>query len=183
MTSHGIAASTVYAALNGKRLPSRKTLAKIVAAWGGDESEWMARRSLTEDALHTEANVSYTTNERHLDAAIQQALSELELLTVEHPAGPLLARDRARSVLGFAATLKVLRASAGNTALRELEFLSGVSRSSLSEILSGHRIPSVELGNRIVTALEAEALRSGAHADSIDYLARMAMRHLIHNQR
>lgn len=43
--------ATIYAALQGKRLPTRDVLASIVASWGGNQTEWMAKRSKVENAL------------------------------------------------------------------------------------------------------------------------------------
>jgi CRP/FNR family transcriptional regulator, cyclic AMP receptor protein len=40
--------STLYAALSGHRLPRREVVAAIARQWGGDESDWLARRSEVE---------------------------------------------------------------------------------------------------------------------------------------
>lgn len=46
--------STLYAALRGNRLPSRETLSALVRAWGGDEAEWMAKRTAVETGATTQ---------------------------------------------------------------------------------------------------------------------------------
>ncbi|MFI0242506.1 helix-turn-helix domain-containing protein [Streptomyces sp. NPDC016845] len=56
-TIHAIAAennmprSTLHAALRGERIPTVPVLAALVRAWGGDETEWMRRRTQVEDEI------------------------------------------------------------------------------------------------------------------------------------
>ncbi|MGW6026952.1 hypothetical protein [Streptomyces sp. NPDC055099] len=56
-TIHAIAAennmprSTLHAALRGERIPTVPVLAALVRAWGGDEAQWMRKRTLVEDEL------------------------------------------------------------------------------------------------------------------------------------
>lgn len=45
--------STLYAALSGNRLPRREVVAAIARQWGGDESDWLARRSAVERLANT----------------------------------------------------------------------------------------------------------------------------------
>ena len=44
----GVPRSTLYAALQGNRLPSPETLTAFVRACGGDEAEWLAKRNIVE---------------------------------------------------------------------------------------------------------------------------------------
>ncbi len=44
---YGIARSTLYAVMAGRRMPSPPVLEALVHAWGGDPDEWVARRSAT----------------------------------------------------------------------------------------------------------------------------------------
>jgi transcriptional regulator with XRE-family HTH domain len=58
----GISRSTLYAALRGTRVPTRHVLAALVRAWGGNEPEWMEKRSAVEAEtaaarLHQRANL------------------------------------------------------------------------------------------------------------------------------
>ncbi|WP_409461722.1 hypothetical protein [Amycolatopsis sp. GA6-003] len=43
--------STLYTALKGDRLPSPQVVSALVRAWGGNEAEWIARRSALADAI------------------------------------------------------------------------------------------------------------------------------------
>ncbi|MGH3821414.1 MAG: ATP-binding protein [Pseudonocardiaceae bacterium] len=43
--------STLYAALRGERLPSREVVSALVRSWGGDDAEWLAKRSAVESAV------------------------------------------------------------------------------------------------------------------------------------
>ncbi|MFE7935608.1 helix-turn-helix domain-containing protein [Streptomyces sp. NPDC057456] len=43
--------STLYAALRGTRIPTVPVLAALVRAWGGDPTEWLIRRTETEDDI------------------------------------------------------------------------------------------------------------------------------------
>ncbi|MFF0092686.1 hypothetical protein ACFYSF_22370 [Streptomyces canus] len=43
--------ATLYAALSGNRVPTVPVLAALVRAWNGDEAEWLARRTQTEQEL------------------------------------------------------------------------------------------------------------------------------------
>ncbi|OLT19600.1 hypothetical protein BJF78_36065 [Pseudonocardia sp. CNS-139] len=45
--------TTIYAALAGKRVPSRDVLAAMVRHWGGNQTEWTVKRSTLENALAT----------------------------------------------------------------------------------------------------------------------------------
>lgn len=47
--------STLYAALEGKRLPRREVVAALARSWGGDETTWLAKRSAVEDQLAAQA--------------------------------------------------------------------------------------------------------------------------------
>jgi tetratricopeptide (TPR) repeat protein len=49
--SENVPRSTLFAALSGSRLPSRAAVAALARSWGGDEAEWMSKRSLLERAL------------------------------------------------------------------------------------------------------------------------------------
>jgi transcriptional regulator with XRE-family HTH domain len=56
-TIHAIAAennmprSTLHAALRGERIPTVPVLAALVRAWGGNEAEWMRKRTRIEDEI------------------------------------------------------------------------------------------------------------------------------------
>ncbi len=53
--------STLYAALRGARIPTVPVLAALVRAWGGDQAEWLIRRTETEaemERLRLQAHVS-----------------------------------------------------------------------------------------------------------------------------
>lgn len=53
--------STLYAALRGARIPTVPVLAALVRAWGGDQAEWLIRRTETEaeiERLRLRAHVS-----------------------------------------------------------------------------------------------------------------------------
>lgn len=47
----GLPRSTLYSALNGRRLPRREVVAALANAWGGDEARWLSRRSMVERQL------------------------------------------------------------------------------------------------------------------------------------
>lgn len=53
--------STLYAALSGHRLPRREVVAALARHWGGDESDWLERRSELERRL---ANVNPVPGQR-----------------------------------------------------------------------------------------------------------------------
>jgi transcriptional regulator with XRE-family HTH domain len=53
--------STLYAALRGARLPSRKVVAALARAWGADEATWLAKRNAVEAGeLEREASVRWS---------------------------------------------------------------------------------------------------------------------------
>jgi TPR repeat protein len=65
--------STLYAALDGNRLPRREVVAALVRSWGGDEVTWMAKRSAVEDELGAQRADS--------PRRLQAQLRELRVLT------------------------------------------------------------------------------------------------------
>lgn len=50
----GVPRSTLYAALTGRHLPGRKAIAALGRSWGGDERDWLRRRSEAEAARSRE---------------------------------------------------------------------------------------------------------------------------------
>jgi CRP/FNR family transcriptional regulator, cyclic AMP receptor protein len=54
----GLPRSTLYSALKGRRLPRREVVAALATAWGGDEAEWLGRRSAVERQLATGGTTS-----------------------------------------------------------------------------------------------------------------------------
>ncbi|WP_405007816.1 hypothetical protein OHV13_30480 [Kitasatospora purpeofusca] len=148
VVDHKVAASTIYAALNGKRLPSRKTLAKIVSAWGGIEAEWMK--------LRTEAEAR--VQRAHIARAVDPQLppSGAAPSTVEDELQRLIddtRRDHETARNEFLRALLLLRAMAGNPTLRMLANVTGLPRSTLADHLAGRRIPSRAVGVSLISAL------------------------------
>ncbi|MFD8726277.1 helix-turn-helix domain-containing protein [Streptomyces sp. NPDC059629] len=86
--------STLYAALRGTRIPTVPVLAALVRAWGGDQTEWLIRRTETE--------------------------AEIEELRLRepNPSGPEETRSAIRR--GRAAVLEVLR-NHGDKPIAELQ--------------------------------------------------------------
>lgn len=58
--------STLYAALRGVRIPTVPVLAALVRAWGGDQAEWLIRRT------ETEAEIERLRLQAHLSAGQEQ---------------------------------------------------------------------------------------------------------------
>ncbi len=54
--------STLYAALRGQRLPSREVVAALARSWGGDDAEWLARRSAVESAVSHPVTMTADSN-------------------------------------------------------------------------------------------------------------------------
>ena len=50
--------STLYAALRGQRLPSREVVAALARSWGGDDTEWLAKRSAAESEVARASQVT-----------------------------------------------------------------------------------------------------------------------------
>lgn len=125
-----IARSTVYAVMQGKRLPNRDVLAAIVKSWGDAASiaDWMSRRSAVEAELE---------RARLAHRSFHQSLS-----TSRRP-DPVLEPQ----VKDFVAALADARRQAGDPSLRQIAQRGAertgyvTSHTSLSHLLRGRGTP------------------------------------------
>lgn len=149
--------STLYAALRGRRVPTRPVLGALVTAWGGDPAEWLMKRTATE------AELEAARHRRPVVPAPREPLPSVPAverapLPQQSGIGP------SRGAAGFAADLRRLRMEAGNPSLRQIaDRIRGndalpttVSHSSLGDVFRGRRIPTWAVVRCIVWALDGD---------------------------
>lgn len=78
----GVPRSTLYAALQGKRLPSREVIAALSRAWGGREGEWLAKRSEVEAAARAGSAFVGRTSERQRLTGWLESAADRQPVTV-----------------------------------------------------------------------------------------------------
>jgi hypothetical protein len=118
-------------------VPTRAVLAALVDSWGGDQAEWMARRSEVERRLEV-------TRRRRVTLPPQREERR------EHsfvPGGPLTS---------FAARLQSLRRQAGEPSLREISRATGIAIGTLSQTFSGKTLPSWSVTEKLVIELNGD---------------------------
>ncbi|RPK31937.1 Helix-turn-helix protein [Streptomyces sp. ADI91-18] len=143
----GIPRSTLFAALRGQRLPTRPVLGALVSGWGGDEREWLIRRTATEAELQAVGTPRFSPSPsapspeprtvpvpsapdqvsiRQLNGTLQEMAAELRAIRVRTGARvestgshpSYLALEAARQ--DMAIELRDLRVRAGSPSLRQL---------------------------------------------------------------
>ncbi|MFI9205537.1 helix-turn-helix domain-containing protein [Streptomyces sp. NPDC053048] len=137
--------STLYAALRGRRVPTRPVLGALVRAWGGDPAEWLMKRTAVE------AELEAARGARPVGTAQPPVLPAPPVATPV----PTVAAD-------FAAGLLQLRMEAGYPSLRQIaekirrndELPAKVGVSTLSDIFRGKGTPSWGVLRGVVWALE-----------------------------
>lgn len=149
--------STLYAALRGRRLPTRPVLGALVTAWGGDAWEWLARRTVTEAELE-KVRAPESSRTRVTPPA-------------EPKAPPVPVREQAgderleAAMQDISARLRMLRTEAGAPSLRQLstkitedpEFPGSIGPSTLSDLFGGSRVPKWPVLEAVVRALGGDA--------------------------
>jgi AcrR family transcriptional regulator len=140
--------STLYAALSGKRVPTRDVLAALVKHWNGDDAEWMARRSAAEAAM--------TVVRRSRPAPAHP--------TSQHAAGPQ--RKSSEWVAQFAARLRELHKEVGSPSYEQLSRYSDMQgsrlpKSTIHNLLNGGGMPRWATVESFIQACQAVARRRG----------------------
>jgi hypothetical protein len=150
--------SSIYAALNGTRLPSENTVCALVSAWdpdGGQDSinQWLKTRDAAEDELV----------KLRLRAAGRSPLS--------------LPRQPMHSTPPTEAIRRVIRAGMILAGMRssELARACNVSERRLHTVLNGHALPYNDLLERVIQVLE---LDDGARELVGDLAAQAARYHM-----
>ncbi|MGW5720559.1 helix-turn-helix domain-containing protein [Amycolatopsis sp. NPDC003865] len=160
--------TTVYAALSGKRVPSRDVLAAIVKHWRGDQPEWAAKRTALENALSTARQLQdrgdrSTGTPRPSGTPV--TWGDLERTGVtwgELSSGrPTRSTEDTSALLrDFQDALRKLRYASGMT-IREIERVTAqnhhpVPKSTIAHLLSGNGVPRWETVAQVLKALGAE---------------------------
>ncbi|MEX2983717.1 helix-turn-helix domain-containing protein [Streptomyces sp. C36] len=148
--------STLYAALRGRRVPTRPILGALVTAWGGDPVEWLMKRTATEAELERERSRRRRVPVPAPRAAPAAPAVEPTPLPRQSGIGPT------RGAAPFAAELRRLRTTAGAPSLRQISdrirandaLPVVVGPSTLSDVFRGRRIPRWEALRSIVWALD-----------------------------
>lgn len=149
--------STLFAALRGQRLPTRPVLGALVTAWGGDATEWLIRRTVTEGELEE------LRAPRPFEARVTP---QAEPKTTPAPTPPEQSGNDTLQAAAheMAERLKRLRIEAGAPTLRQLAlkvtedpaFPGSVSHTRLSELFSGKYLPKWPLLESVVRALDGD---------------------------
>ncbi|MFI6396357.1 helix-turn-helix transcriptional regulator [Nonomuraea sp. NPDC050540] len=143
----GIPRSTLYAALRGQRVPTRDVLASLVQAWGGDEGEWMIRRSAAEAELEAVRLLTPTQRPAHQDTYVSLRSNRVST-SVPSMEDNTLAE--------FALRLSELRAARGLPSYRDLSRQSGIPYSTVAASFSGKVLPKWEAIGKIVKILQGD---------------------------
>ncbi|MFI9450764.1 hypothetical protein [Amycolatopsis sp. NPDC052450] len=157
--------TTIYAALAGKRVPSRDALAAMVKHWNGDQVEWTAKRSNVENALATarqlqEQQREVTVHETD-DSATWGELSRAgvtwgDLAGTGRAQPSLTDRDRRE----FAADLKLLIQASGlgyrTISKAARQFGEYMGPSTISDAVQGRRLPKLQVVLAIVKVVTGD---------------------------
>lgn len=163
----GIHRTTIYAALSGKRVPSRDVLAAIVTHWKGGQVEWATKRSALENALSTARQIQEQPDrpsEARLRAGTGVTWDELERagITWEDLSGDGQLRSRTPEnveLQRFADDLRDLIQERG-LSYRAIAKLSHVSTTTIANAVRGTRLPTWETLRWILeTLVDDGALR------------------------
>jgi hypothetical protein len=168
---YNIHRDTLYAALRGKRIPSRPVLAALVSAWGGDEGKWMTKRRSLEVEMETmrvaqtsrrPANITRKSSRVKGIAESPRVKGIGEPKVKAEPEPSTQDADRQR-IAEFAAELRELRERAGHPSLRDIGDASPgyLPASTLSDVFLGKRLPSWNTTHQLISALNEFALRGG----------------------
>jgi hypothetical protein len=134
---NNIPRATLYAALRGQRVPTRSVLAALVGSWGGDQADWMAKRSEVERRLEV----------ARLGRETYPAPRAGHRERFSAPAGPLTS---------FAARMQALRRQAGQPSLREISRATEIAIGTLSQTFSGKALPSWPVVETLVIGLKGD---------------------------
>ncbi|WP_125683649.1 helix-turn-helix transcriptional regulator [Amycolatopsis sp. WAC 04182] len=161
-TREGIHRTTVYAALSGKRVPSRDVLAAIVKQWNGDQVEWAAKRTALENVLSTARQLlekPIRPGETRAGASSGVTWDELQHagVTWQNPRGSndtLSASDGGIERAIFIRDLGALIIE-NQYSYQVINSRSGVSMGTLSSIVNSRalRLPRWEIVERILRAI------------------------------
>jgi transcriptional regulator with XRE-family HTH domain len=165
----GVSRSSIYAALSGKRLPSRPTLLAMVRAWDprGEAAidEWMDKRRLVDEAQVTDvANVTNVVN------PITSVHSESARSDVSDGSVRSHNPRFARYHLGrFLTDLRIER----KWTVKSLAAGSNMAYSSISAILRGASTPSLSTLERLLHLLGASDTERRQARDLLDETRRV----------
>jgi transcriptional regulator with XRE-family HTH domain len=149
--------STLYAAMSGTRVPTEDVLAALVRAWGGNTAEWTIRRAgvVQEIGLQRlrEAKVG-TVRASPPQTLSKDVIDYLELQAKrEREEGQQ--RQKMKLTEEFMRDLREMRRKSGIT-FQQLGARAGISRTTLSEIERGRRLPSWFIIERILQTVHPE---------------------------
>ena len=160
--------STLFAALRGRRLPTRSVLGALVTAWGGDATEWLTRRTATEAELE-ELRAARPSKGRVTPTAVPKVKPALALEQAPKATPPPIPEQAGDGKLlsamqDMAEQLRRLRVEAGAPSLRQLSkkieenpaFPGIASPSTLSDLFSGKRLPKWPVLESVVRALDGD---------------------------
>ena len=153
---HHIPRSTLYAALRGRRVPTRPILAALVNSWGGDPAEWLSKRASVEAELEA---MRPSAARRVQSSSATKPASRPAVTSTSQQDVPRTSAEEA--LANFAQALRDLRLNAGQPSLRQIASRgrysnNWVSPSTLSEMLRGKRVPSWASTMALVEALEGD---------------------------
>lgn len=161
---------TIYAALQGKRVPTRDVLSAIVHAWGGNQAEWMAKRTALENALAIARQVrqqAHAASEPRRRTGTTWGELQQSGVTWGDLSGEPETQDsdaQRRRVQDFAQDLRQLHTEHGAPTLHELSRriekrgMRRVGKATLSDLLRGNRkrMPALELVMEVVVAITGD---------------------------
>lgn len=163
----GLARSTIYAALNGKRLPSREVLVILVAAWGGDGAEWVKKRSEVEVKLSDAGKPQLATLAasgkwrtspkraliRQVDYELARNIDLVSSCLNKSPQNASV-RDFRKA---FSADLRALYGLAGSPNVSTLSRATGFDEDKIKNYFSGKHLPGRGRTVALVLAMVAYA--------------------------
>ncbi|MGJ6963896.1 hypothetical protein ACSDR0_18485 [Streptosporangium sp. G11] len=162
-----IARSTLFAVMRGARLPNRDVLAALVAAWGGDQGEWMSRRSAVETQLELQrralSHKSKWISQEHRLAYVKPMAIHLGRVGDSHVSQTAGIRAAYHSEMAtFTQALNNLREEAGRPShrqmakqMQEVSPEGSVSYSTLNNLFTGRAAPPHQAVLRTLIAVLA----------------------------